>query len=86
MAQPTAAEIRALLARDHSLLEAPKSAYWTERKRSRGVADAIRVADELRRQAQALRPDWPSDEERAADLACHQPVAEILARAEERPR
>ncbi len=86
MNKPTAAQLRAFVARDHALAERAKARYWAERKASRGVAEAIAAADELRKQVQAARPDWPSDEERAEDLASHQRVAELLSRVGQRTR
>lgn len=86
MKTPTTAELRAFVERDFALAESAKARYWAERKATRGVAEAIAAADELRKQAQAARPDWPSDADRAEDLACHQRVAELLARAGKRAR
>jgi hypothetical protein len=70
----------AYLGRDFELL-----AELKERPRSRAgdrlsPAERIRIAEELRLQARSRRPDWPSDEERADDLAMHARVAELLRR------
>ena len=43
-------------------------AYWT----------ALAVADGLRRHVKALRPDWPSAEDRERDLEVHARVSEGL--------
>ncbi len=80
MRAPTADEIRAFVRRDHALVAESKARYWAERKQRMGPAEAIAAADEQRRQVRAARPDWPGPEERAADLASHQRVAELLGR------
>ena len=79
-------DIEAFLGRDWALLEASKTEYWAERKRRLGPAEGLRIADELRRHVLALRPDFPSEAERAEDIACHARVAEMLRRVGERRR
>jgi hypothetical protein len=66
--------------RDWSAMAKLKSAFWLERKRRLGGAEAFRVADDLRRCVACARPDWPDETERAADLASHVKVAESLRR------
>jgi hypothetical protein len=65
---------------DWSELARSKARYWIDRKRRLGPAEGIRVADELRRQVAAARPDWPSAADRAADLEVHARVAACLRR------
>jgi hypothetical protein len=57
-----------------------KERYWRDHKREHGPAAGIRIADELRRQVLAVRPDWPSEREREEDLATHLRVIEVLRR------
>lgn len=66
--------------RDWLPVERAKSRYWVERKKRLGPAEGIRIADELRRQVLAARPDWPDAAERAADLEAHVRVAACLRR------
>jgi hypothetical protein len=74
------ADLRSYVQRDWALLAELKQAQWLAQRRL-GPALAMRIADDLRRQVRAARPDWPSDEERAADLEAHIRVGEILRRA-----
>ncbi len=71
---------------DWSELERSKADYWHARKKKLGAVEGVRIADELRRQVQALRPDWPSPAERAADLETHVRVARMLRRVPARLR
>jgi hypothetical protein len=71
--------------RDWAAVEDEKTAFWIRRKREMSPADILRLGDELRRHALAVRQDWPTQADRAADLATHARVAEAL-RAVTRPR
>lgn len=69
---------REYAARDRSAPAALKSAHWRDRKALLGPGEALRVADELRRYYAWLHPGWPDEAERAADLAMHIRVGEVL--------
>ena len=71
---------------DWSAAARAKELYWADWKREHGPAAGIRVADELRRQVLAARPDWPSESEREEDLATHLRMIEVIRRARLRPR
>lgn len=73
-------EIRAFAGREWRLVEESKRRYWSERKRALSPAEALAIGEGLRRHVRALRPDWPSSAERAADLETHARVAEYLRR------
>jgi hypothetical protein len=75
-----AAEIRAYLARDWQAIADEKDRFWLEQRRRRGVAWGFEVADALRREVLALRPEWPSPDERNADRAVHERVSASLQR------
>ena len=75
-----AAEIRAYLTRDWQAVADEKDRFWLEQRSRRGLQWALEVAEALRREALARRPDWPSAEERAADLAVHERVSASLQR------
>jgi hypothetical protein len=77
-------DVRAYLSRDWAALAELKEQAWLEQRRRRGIPGALEIADELRRQVRGLRPAWPSDEERAEDLAVHVRVAEWLRRVRTR--
>ena len=72
--------IQDYVSRDWDAVRLAKDRYWAERIRRLGAAEGLRVGDELRRQAQALHPDWPSQADREADLDHHVRLAELLRR------
>ncbi len=78
--------LREFLDRDWASAARAKDRYFRDYKREHGPAAGIRMADELRRQVLAVRPDWPSEQERAEDLATHLRVIEVLRRVPARPR
>lgn len=73
-----AADLREYAGRDRSELVALKAAHWRDRKARLGPAEALRVADAMRRYYLRLRPGWPDEAEREADLAVHIRVGEAL--------
>jgi hypothetical protein len=70
-----AADIRAYAARDWLLVTASKRSHGIAWTKGLSPAAALKIADDLRRHVQAMRPDWPSSAERAADLEMHARVA-----------
>ncbi len=64
--------------RDWEAIADDKARYWAERKRAMSPVDALRLGDELRRHALAVRPDWPGEPDREADRETHRRVAEAL--------
>lgn len=74
-------DVEAFLKRDWGLVAASKEDYWADRKRRLGPGEGLRIGDELRRQVLAVRPEYPTAEDRAEDIACHARVAEMLRRA-----
>ena len=78
--------LREFLERDWAAAARDKERYWRDYKREHGPAAGIRLADELRRQVLAARPDWPSAREREEDLATHLRVIEVIRRVQVRPR
>jgi len=78
--------LRAFVDRDWASAALAKDRYFRDYKREHGPAGGIRMADELRRQVLAARPDWPSAEERAEDWATHLRVSEVLRRVPARAR
>jgi hypothetical protein len=63
--------------RDYEAARASKVLYW----RGLTPAERIRLCDELRRQAIALHPEWPTPQQRALDLASHIRLSERFERA-----
>jgi hypothetical protein len=74
------ADLKAFAERDWAAVADLKVAYWANLKKTSGSGLAIRVGDELRRHAIALRPQWPTREDRRKDLASHARVAAALKR------
>ncbi len=72
--------------RDWALVAEAKSTFWRNRKSGRSAAEILAMGDQLRRHAQAVRPDWPTEAERVADLEVHARVAEALHAVGRRPR
>lgn len=68
------ADIRAYVNRDWDLIAWTKLEYAI----SLAPADKLRIADELRRHAQAVRPDWPDAQALDEDLAAHIRVSQAL--------
>jgi hypothetical protein len=72
----------AFAGRDWAAVAALKRRTWAESKRAMTPSEALAIGDELRRHAQALHPDWPTEEDRRADLAVHVRVSESLRRVQ----
>jgi hypothetical protein len=75
-------DIRAFMARDWAAARAAKDTYWSDQVARFGSIEAIRMADELRRQAQLYDAGWPHADDRLRDLACHVRVAALFRRAD----
>ncbi len=73
-------EVKAYLNRDWRLARDLKHQYWADRKRAISAEEALEIAEGLRQQALALRPDWPDGRQREADLKSHIYVSECLRR------
>jgi hypothetical protein len=73
-----AEDLRRFALRDWESVAALKAEYWVAEKRRLGAEGALRIGDRLREQVRVLRPDWPSDQERAEDLRSHEAVARKL--------
>jgi hypothetical protein len=73
--------IREFVSRDWDLARRNKEAHWLDRIARFGPVEALRIADELRRQARLLDPDWPSAALREDDFQSHVALTERLRRA-----
>ncbi len=71
-------DVLAFARRDWRPLADLKSAHWAERKRRYGPDAGFLAGEELRLQARLLHPDWPTEEDRRADLDNHARVAAAL--------
>jgi len=66
--------------RDWKAIADSKAEYWSRVKREKGLDQAFRVAEELRREVLLRHPDWPGEEERRLDFETHVRVAAALRR------
>lgn len=73
-----ASDLARFAQRDWSALAELKADYWASMKAREGAGEGLLIADELRRHAQRLHPDWPSDEDRQEDLEVHIRVSAAL--------
>jgi hypothetical protein len=69
------------VSRDWQAARDAKDAYWGERVARLGPLEGLRIAEELRRQAQLRDPTWPGPADRRQDLLSHVRLAELLHRA-----
>ena len=74
-------DIRQFVSRDWDRARRAKDEYWATRIAAAGAAEGLRVADELRRQAILLDPNWPRGEDRRQDLLAHVRLSRRLRRA-----
>lgn len=75
-----AEDIRIFACRDWKRVAAAKSQRWVEAHRTMSPSDALTLAERLRQHALSLYPDWPSAEERKADIDLHTNVSKSLQR------
>jgi hypothetical protein len=73
--------IREFMARDWQATRDRKDAHWATRIAQRGPAEALRIADDLRRQILLRDPAWPDEALRRADLLAHVRLSAIFRRA-----
>lgn len=73
--------VRAFVNRDREAVDALKRAHWVRRFREGGPVAALDVAHALYEHARRVRPDWPSDAERADDLAHHVELKRLFGMA-----
>ena len=74
--------IQAFMARDWQRARDAKDGYWAERVQRLGPLEALRIADELRRQALLQHPDWPDAASRRDDLRHHVRMIELFTRVD----
>ena len=73
-------DVKAFLERDWARVRELKARYWAERKHELPPEEVFAVAEGLRQQVLALRPGWPDQSEREADLQVHTRVSGCLRR------
>ena len=73
-------DLIAFARRDWDAVAALKQRWWAEQKSRMTPEQALEVGDELRDHVREVRGDWPTDEDRRNDLACHSRISEMLRR------
>lgn len=67
--------------RDWPALAREKERFWALRLAEAEPGEALEIAENLRLEALAIQPDWPSPEERLEDLKAHEALSERMRRA-----
>ena len=75
------ASIRAYAARDWRAIATAKREYWVGRYRREGSRATVQASRALLAEIRSVRPDYPTDDERRADLAAHVRLRVLLDRA-----
>ena len=73
--------MRAFVERDWGAVAASKLAYWAEQFAAHGSQPAWTAANALLMDIRRVRPDVPSGDDRAADVAHHARMCSLLTRA-----
>ena len=75
------ASIRAYAARDWESMAAAKRAYWAGRFQREGLRATVEASRALLAEIRHVRPDYPTEDERRADMAGHVRLRMLLDRA-----
>ena len=75
-----AASVRAYLDRDWGLFERLRDRELVSQRRHGTLPTALHIMQQLRDSARTLRPEWPTEADREADLEDHRRLAATLAR------
>lgn len=76
-----ARDVRAYVARGWEAAEKLKQEHWAREFRERGAEATLSAALALWQQMRLVDPDWPSEEERTADLTHHIALKRAIDRA-----
>jgi hypothetical protein len=76
-----AVSARAFVQRGWVELERLDREYWASRRRDEGSRATFGASSALLEHVRRLRPDWPGEAERAADLAHHLAWRRLLEKA-----
>jgi len=75
------AAVRAFATRDRESVQRAKRAYHADRHAASHAMAGFIAGQALREHVRRLRPDWPTPDDRAADLAHHVELKRLLDRA-----
>jgi hypothetical protein len=73
--------LRAYAQRAWHVAEALEQEHWARELAERGPLATFEASQALWQHMRALRPDWPSDDERRQDLADHLALKRLIDRA-----
>lgn len=74
-------DVRAYAQRAWHVAEALEQEHWARELSERGLLATFTASQALWEHMRALRPDWPSDDERRQDLADHIALKKLIDRA-----
>lgn len=74
-------DLRAFARRDRSAVEQRKREHWARQFREHGGTATLRAGHALYEYARRVRPDIPTERDRAEDLAHHIALKRLLDRA-----
>lgn len=74
-------DVKAYAERDWAAVRAAKEAHWAREFAAHGAAVTLAVSDALWEHMRHVRPEWPTDEDRAEDLAHHVALKAMIDRA-----
>jgi hypothetical protein len=75
------ADLRAYAGRAWRVAETFKQDHWARETVERGPLATFEASQMLWQHMRALRPDWPSDDDRRQDLADHIALKQLIDRA-----
>jgi hypothetical protein len=75
------AALRAYVRRDWRAIAASKRTYWANRHRNEGSHATVDASRALLLEMRRARPDYPTPEDRRADLDAHVRLQALLERA-----
>ena len=79
-------QLASFVDRDWALVESEEAAYWVATKARLPPGELFAIVERFRSEIRELRPDWPSEAERAADLDAHVELSRRLSSVHGHPR
>ena len=73
--------VRSFMQRSYDVVAESKEDHWARRFQERGAEATWHAGQALREHAKRVRPDWPSEHDRAEDLEHHIQLKRLLDRA-----
>ena len=77
-----AGDLAAYAGRDWNQMAELKTRHWREMRAREGAIGMLRASEAASRTIRLLRPDWPSEQDRAADYEEHLRLCRILEEAD----